>query len=84
MKQLCARTIRKIHAGHDAERSDTRELVQLRSRGDREVAVEENIRRRRFRQTGYLNAQVVPPSAQQRHDAIQSCENEQTRLVKVS
>ena len=56
MKQLCARTIRKIHAGHDAERSDTRELVQLRSRGDREVTVEDNKIRRRGREIGEFNA----------------------------
>ena len=56
-----------------AERSNTRELVQLRSRGDREVAVEDSIRRRMFRNIGHFNAQIVPPSAQQRHGVVQSC-----------
>ena len=74
---MCARTSKIKNAGCEAVRSNTREVVQLCSRGDREMAVEDSPRRRRHRPIGHFNAQVVPPSAQQRRDVIQSCKDVQ-------
>ena len=63
------------------ERPDVRELVELRSRGDLEVAVEGDVIGRFFRPIGQFNAQVVPPSVEQRQDVLHSCEREQKRCI---